>query len=209
MSKLAGFHDHRLVPSPPVAPIDPTVADKFVLLEGVVGEGTVLGETLTCSAVAASGNVGTGTITGLSVGAGVRPGAYRLLCIEPAPNGGVFSLEDPVGVTFGRVVVGVPYVGPLRLTLNDGASDFAAGDLFVLTVGPTSPRSVKRATPGATDGTSWPMAIAVGLTNAMGGPVECLAHTHGAHRAEGIVFDSGYSLDFVRSALRSQALYII
>lgn len=43
-------------------------------------------------------------------------------------------MEDPDGVTIGTATVAVLYDGPINFTIADGATDFAAGDAFVITV---------------------------------------------------------------------------
>lgn len=99
--------------------------------------GTVLGSVSvgTVSAEAASGNTGSGTISGAAAGAGAKPGVYTAICIEPATNGGVFEVEDPEGVIVGRATVGAAFSGEVGFTIADGATDFAAGDRFLITVG--------------------------------------------------------------------------
>lgn len=89
------------------------------------------------AAAAASTNTGNGTVTlaNPAFGGDVMPGVYRLFCIEPGTNGGVFRLESPDGRhQGGRIVVGTAFTGPINFTIADGATDFVAGDSFTFTV---------------------------------------------------------------------------
>lgn len=100
-----------------------------VLAGQVLQAGHVLGKVGigTATGVAVSGNIGNGTISDVSAGTGVKAGTYGVTCIEPAANGGTFAIEEPGGVIIGSAMVGTPYVGQINFTLNDGATDFAAG----------------------------------------------------------------------------------
>lgn len=93
---------------------------------------------LIVSSVAAdAGNTGNGvfTIDGTNpVSAAVQNGAYRVVCIEPITNGGVFEVEDPQGVPIGRANVGATFNNQIKFSIADGATDFAAGDAFTVTV---------------------------------------------------------------------------
>ncbi|MBB4042007.1 hypothetical protein GGR34_003692 [Microvirga flocculans] len=53
-------------------------------------------------------------------------------------NGGVFSVRDPDGAMLANATVGEAYTGAhIRFTIADGATDFAVGDGFDVTVGVT------------------------------------------------------------------------
>ena len=126
-----------------------TIATGENLNVGDVIAQTMTGGTITAAADA--GNTGDGTVTGLSVGSGAEEGAYRLACIEPAVDGGTFQLEDPAGAIIGTATVGVAFSGDIDLTINDGATDFAAGDAFTVTVTQTT-GEWKQLAPAASDG---------------------------------------------------------
>ncbi len=60
---------------------------------------------------------------------------FDLTVVDAIPaNGGVFSVTDPDGVRLANATVGTLYDGPVRFTIADGATDFAIGDGFNLTV---------------------------------------------------------------------------
>ncbi len=99
--------------------------------------GTVLGKIALGAATAAAvaGNTGNGTMGAVTVGAGAKPGVYKVVVIEPGTNAGKFSVEDPDGVTVGVGTVAAAFSGGgLGFTLADGSTDFAAGDAFEITV---------------------------------------------------------------------------
>ena len=89
---------------------------------------------LTTSDVADAGNAGDGTIGSVTAGVTAKEGEYVLTCIEPAANAGAFSVEDPDGETIGVATVAVAFSGAIGFTVADGATDFAAGDIFRVTV---------------------------------------------------------------------------
>ena len=136
--------DHLLVSSQPqdyqTGPV--TVADAQTLTRGAA-IGKVLFGAVTATADA--GNTGDGTCTAQAIlpGSGAaQVGAYNLECVTAVTNGGVFKLEDPNGLlitntltmTVGAGAATVFEAGGLTFTLTDGATDFAAGDKFAVTV---------------------------------------------------------------------------
>lgn len=105
--------------------------------QGDLVAGTVLGKITkagTASAAAFAGNTGTGTMGTITVGAGAKPGVYKLVIIEPATDAGKFTVEDPDGIIIGTGAVASAFsAGGLAFTLADG-TDFVAGDGFNITV---------------------------------------------------------------------------
>src|SRR5690242_5241974 len=103
------------------------IDEKVTLLSGENRtRGALLGK-VTIGAVsqaAAAGNTGNGTLTGQAVGSATAPkrGVYRVICIEPAANAGVFAVEDPDGIVIGKATVGVAFDNQIAFTLNDGAA---------------------------------------------------------------------------------------
>lgn len=93
-------------------------------------------QTYDVAQAAVAGNTGNGTLTlaDPAYGAGVKPGVYKVTAIEPASDGGTFSVEDPDGVQVGIARVGVAFNNVVKFTIADGATDFVAGDAFNVTV---------------------------------------------------------------------------
>lgn len=89
----------------------------------------------TAVAAAVAGNTGNGTMGAVTVSAGAKAGVYTLTIIEPAANAGAFIVTDPDGIVIGNGDVAVAFsAGGLAFTLADGATDFASGDQFTITV---------------------------------------------------------------------------
>lgn len=88
----------------------------------------------TAIGAAAAGNTGDGTIGTVSAGTAAKAGAYRVTITTAQANAGLFSVEDPDGVTVGTGTVGVAYTGGPNFTISDGATDFIVGDAFTVTV---------------------------------------------------------------------------
>ena len=128
--------------------------------------GHVLGKVLDGSATGAAvaGNTGNGTIGSVDANTSAKKGVYTLTCIEPAANGGTFSVEDPDGVTIGTAVVGTPYAGVIEFTIADGATDFVAGDRFTVTV--AGVEKFKEYNPANTDGSQIAVALLLDYADA-------------------------------------------
>jgi len=140
--------------------------------------GQVLGQITKGAAAGAAvaGNTGDGTITEApTVAAGAKPGVYNLSCIEPAADAGEFIVEDPDGINIGVAVVGTEFAaGGLTFTIADGATDFAAGDAFTITVAAGSGKYVAYNQDG-TDGSEVAAAILYDNTDASTADQEAVA----------------------------------
>ena len=144
--------------------------DKAVIAaEQTIEPGTPLGQigatgTLTAASAADGGNTGDGALTLASpaVTSAARPGVYTVTCIEPASDGGTFDVEDPDGTSIGTAKIGVAFAKQVKFTIADGATDFAAGDRFTITVGaPDGTFSFKAWAPAASDGSEVARALAL------------------------------------------------
>lgn len=135
---------------------------------GVIEPGTVLGlvtdegVVTTSQAADATNAAGTGTIAegDPAVGADVKVGTYRIVCIEPAADEGQFAVEDPNGVNIGVATVGVEFDGEIVFTISDGATDFVAGEAFSFVVARSSFGYVPSPN-AADDGSDQAVAIAL------------------------------------------------
>lgn len=157
---------------------------------GVIAPGMVLGKigggtgTVTVGAPAFAG-AGNGTLTKANPahGAGVKAGTYRIICIEAAEDGGVFSVEDPDGVQIGSASVGVAFNGVVKFTIADGGTDFAAGDTFTLAVSIADAASAGKMKPSpatGTDGSEDACAIALYGVDATSADAEVVVITRHA-----------------------------
>ncbi|MFN7835689.1 MAG: head decoration protein [Burkholderiaceae bacterium] len=155
--------------------------------------GHVLGKVAvgTATGAAVSGNTGNGAISAVSAGATAKAGVYTANLIEPAANGGTFSVEDPDGVNIGTAVVGTPFAGPVNFTIADGATDFVAGDRFAITVAAGSGK-YKEYNPANTDGSQTAVAILYASVDATGGDTEgVVIARHAEVNAEELIWFSG------------------
>lgn len=123
--------------------------------------GTALGKVITggtATAVANAGNTGDGAMGAITVAAPAKVGVYSLTMIAAATNAGTFVVTDPDGQVVGSGTVAVEFdAGGLTFTLADGATDFAVGDSFLITVVGTF--KYKIAVETATDGSDAVVAI--------------------------------------------------
>ena len=69
------------------------------------------------------------------VAAGAKNGVYRAVNELVATNSGEFVVFDPDGTEIGRVAVGATFNNQIKFVIADGATDFAIGDAFSITVG--------------------------------------------------------------------------
>lgn len=155
--------------------------------------GHVLGKVAvgTATGAAVSGNTGNGAISAVSAGATAKAGVYTANLIEPAANGGTFSVEDPDGVNVGTAVVGTPFAGPVNFTIADGATDFVASDRFAITVAAGSGK-YKEYNPANTDGSQTAVAILYASVDATGGDTEgVVIARHAEVNAEELIWFSG------------------
>jgi hypothetical protein len=72
---------------------------------------------------------------------GAQAGIYRIVCIEPGSNAGIFAVHDPRGVFIGKHVVGgAAFATQIKFAIADGSNaDFVAGDYFEVTVAQSVP----------------------------------------------------------------------
>jgi hypothetical protein len=125
--------------------------------------GTVLGK-ITKGAVAVEAgeeNSGDGVLTMDATTptlANAKAGAYTATCIAAATNGGTFRVEDPDGHLIGDVAVGATFADGIKFVIADGEQDFAAGDVFTVTIAAGSDE-YKPYDPEATDGAEVAAAV--------------------------------------------------
>lgn len=91
----------------------------------------------------------------------VKDGDYKVTLVTVAANAGTFRVEDPFGRSLGDVAVGVAFNKEIKFTIADGATDFALGDEFTISVA-ANPEDFTYApyNPAGTDGSEVPVAYA-------------------------------------------------
>ena len=115
--------------------------------------------------ITAGGNTGDGTFTldaTTPVVGSAQAGVYVVRCTIAAANGGTFRVFDPTGDVIGDVVVGATFNDQIKFVIADGATDFAVGDEFDVTVSALSKTYVPLSLT-ATDGTQ--IAAAISFAN--------------------------------------------
>ena len=161
---------------------------------------TVASTTITAAgavAAAFSGNTGNGAMGAITLSAGAKPGAYKLVIVEPGSNVGTFIVEDPDGKFVGRGVVAAAFsAGGLAFTLADGAADFVAGDGFTITVGAGSGNYTAYGD-SATDGTDECLGALYRKVDDSTGEQKAVIHTRLAEfaRAELTGWDAAAEVD--------------
>lgn len=174
----------------------------------VLVAGSVLGATAVGAAVAAAdaGNVGNGAMGAVTVGDGAIPGAYRLIIIAEATNAGAFTVENPEGVTVGEGNVAAAFEGGgIAFTLADGATDFAVGDSFTITVAEGS-GTVREFDPDSAVGAGVAMGVLIYDADATDGPVDVAAIVRDAEvNVNELVFNDTLTEDEIAEAISQLA----
>ena len=99
-----------------------------LLLDGGLILGHVAG-TVTASGKP-TGNTGNGTIGSLSAGVGAQIGTYRVTFTAAT----TFNVYDPTGAQLGAGATGAAFLDEVGFTITAGATAFAAGDAFYVSV---------------------------------------------------------------------------
>lgn len=155
---------------------DPKLYRREVTILAAAGDlvtGTVMGQITTGAASVAAkagGNTGNGVFTIDATTpklAGCKPGIYTVRCINVVSNAGLFLVTDPDGVVLGTYTVGATFAKHIKFAIADGATDFAVGDGFDVTIAAGSGKWKKHIN-GAVDGTEVASAILLDGRDASG-----------------------------------------
>lgn len=158
-----------------------------------------------------AGNAGDGVLTMSSpaVTTAAKEGVYTVVCTDPATDGGTFEVSDPDGKSVGTATVGAAFGKQVRFTIADGATDFAAGDRFEITVTKSdiNPNAGKVVAwdPAGSDGSEVPWGIAANFAEAPDG--SDLEFGLIALRRQVLCFENGIAWpDGVTAAQKAEAL---
>lgn len=188
------------------------INEEIVILtgSGVVLPGTVLGlidegGAVTVTPTAKAGNTGNGSIGTVTADTGAEQGAYKVLIIEPATNGGTFRVERPDGTEDGTGTIGVAYNGTINFTLADGATDFVAGDGFTVNVSYATTGKYAPHDPAGTDGREVAAAILYDKVDATSADKPAVATVRGPATISQpfLTFKTGISADDKAAAVAS------
>lgn len=144
---------------------------------------TVLGKvsagSVPTTGTAGGSNVGDGTCTSVTGGKYVKVGTYTLTCIETHLNTGVFSVKGVNGEAIGTAYVAEVFTSAeINFTLNDGATDFAAGDVFTIAV-PAGGGQYRAINFSGVDGSAIAAGILFAAVDASASGEHTLAYTSG------------------------------
>lgn len=142
--------------------------DSVTVASGTVASviGQVLGK-ITIGAVSEThaGNTGNGAMTldaTTPAIANAQVGVYTATCTTAQTNAGIFTVTDPKGNVLGtHTVAGAAFANQIKFAIADGATDFVAGDKFLITVAAGSGKWTQ-VTPAAFDGTQYAAGILIG-----------------------------------------------
>ena len=104
--------------------------------EGSLLRGAVLGKvTKGAATIAAGANTGNGVAGAVTLLSKAIVGVYTLTCIAATANAGTFRVLDPNGNRLADLTVAAAYNnGHFSVTIAAGATDFAVGDSFTVTI---------------------------------------------------------------------------
>ncbi len=117
--------------------------------------------------------------------------SFTVLATAAAGNSGTFAIKAPDGTALPNATVGVAYANPqLNLTINDGATDFAVGDTFTITVaaGDGKARALDL---DAVDGTQHPAGFMVAACDATSADAKGVAIVRDAIIVDNLVWPAG------------------
>lgn len=188
----------------------PRIGGSVTILSGNdLARGTVLGRvTKALGTPDASGLVsGDGTLTGASLGARAKIGDYTITCIAAATDGGTFKVVDPDGVRLDDAAVGSAYSSEhIGFTINDGDSDFAVGDAFVVPVEAGSGKC-KAVLSTAVDGSAEVYGVLAAAVDASSADAVGPAFLSGEFNESALTFGGSDTADDHRDQARAKAIF--
>lgn len=170
--------------------------------DGARLRGTLLGQITAGAATSAAksgGNTGNGTCTVDATTptlVNVIPGVYQVRFKVAATNNGTFEVTDPRGASLGVAVMAAgaaTFSNRIKFAIADGATDFAVGDGFDITVAAGSGKLVK-AVKTAGDGSAVPFGILVDDADSTSGDVVCGAYVAGEFDINSVIVDASFDL---------------
>ena len=136
-------------------------ASQNIQPNALLGKKAVAAKVTVSSTYTGTGN-GALTLANPAVSSKVKDGVYSAVCVTAAANSGTFRVEDPNGKTIGNATVGTLFDKELKFTIADGATDFAVGDTFLITVAADAEDyQFVNFDPTATDGSETPVAYSI------------------------------------------------
>lgn len=196
----------------------PIVTSEATILSGSnLSAGTVLGKvsvgSVPTTGTADGGNTGDGTVTAVTGGVDTKVGVYSVECIEAATNSGTFKIVDPDGNEIGQAIVpagagnDIDFTSSqINLTITDGSTDFAVGDIFTITV-PAGSGKFVAVDSTAIDGSGNPHSVLLADTDASGGDAVGPVALSGEFNENQLTFGGSDTADTHRDAARDKNIY--
>jgi hypothetical protein len=193
----------------------PVTAEVLIGGTAILQRGQVLGQLTSGdvgSAAAASGNVGDGTFSAISKGSAYKPGTYSVVFSGPT----AYEVFDPEGeVIAAKTTAGAFTSSDINFTFTAHTNAMAAGDSFTIQIAAGTGPYVAVAE-GTSDGSQTAIAILVDVADpTQGGTLSGAAcgvragiYLSGEFNEKAIIYDSNFTPDQMRSALRSIAIYL-
>ena len=154
------------------------------------------------------GNTGNGAAGAVTLGKAAQVGDYNIECVEAATDAGRFKVIAPDGDRLDDLTVAVAYSNDhFGVTIADGATDFAVGDKFTLTVAAGS-GEYTLSLAAAVDGSQDPEAVLADAVDASGGAKEGPIYEAGTFNDARVTFGTGHTADSVRAALRDKGIHL-
>jgi hypothetical protein len=210
------FTPDRLLAGSAFGPVSRTAT----LLSGVgaITRGTLLGAVTMGAATSAAksgGNTGNGTCTvdaTTPVLVNGVAGVYQVRFIAAATNNGTFAVTDPRGVYLGQVIMAAgagTFSNRIKFAIADGATDFAVGDGFDITVAAGSGK-LKKCVKTANDGSAVPFAISADASDSTSADANLGVYIAGEFNLTALTVDASFDLttEADLALLRAQQLYV-
>lgn len=184
-----------------------------------LARGTVLGQ-ITLGAASSAAKVGGNTGNGTLVLDATTPilafaiaGVYTVRAIQVGTNLAVFAVVDPRGVALGNVVISgsgssATFANRIKFAITDGATDFALGDGFDITIAAGNGKYVQSLA-AALDGSQTPDLILADTTDASAGDKTTVAYVNGSFIEAGLILGAGHTLDSIREGLRVKDIQLV
>jgi hypothetical protein len=158
--------------------------------------GAIVGKKLYdgASLIADDGNTGDADVSGVTITLGeeVEQGLYVLRCEAASPGGGTFSVTSPTGKRLDDLTVASAYSSThISMTIPDGNTDWAVGDMLYVEVGSGEYTVLDMA---SDDGSQVAAGILYAATDASAAPAPCVVIMRDADINEGeIAWPAGIS----------------
>lgn len=179
--------------------------------ENVV-RGTLMGKVKNATSATltpAGGNTGDGVVNNFVAGSKLKAGTYKLICITPSSDGGVFACIDPDGVALEPAVVGDTAYdnGHFQIDIADGAADWIIGDSVDVVIAAGSGKYVKSLST-AVDGSQTPVGIMAEDCDASAADKKSNLYIAGKFNQRALTYGASHTFASVKEGLREKNIWL-